>query len=442
MRTLVRNGTVYLEDRTTVTDVLVDNGLFADIGKIDYAIDGCEVIDATGLHVLPGLIDIHTHLDDTIGKYRLADTWASGSEIALRNGITTLCGFITQRPGASLAAAVDAALSMADGHSHCDYAFHLTPVSFEKGDWAYVERLLSDGFRTFKLYTTYREAGLFLDYRNLRGAMERIREMGMPVLVHCEDDALLSRAKALTAGTVTPYGHALSRPMEAEIEAVKRVMEIAVKTKCRTHVVHVSTAEGARLIAQARPDLAVTCETCPQYLFLNEDKYKETDGHSYICSPPLRSEKNRAEMWKLTHEETFDAYVTDHCAFSKSDKDADRSDYSKVPKGLPGIGALVPLMHELHNEPAVLARRLALNPAKIAGLYPRKGSIRKGADADLVIMGTQGAEREIRTSLSVVYEPYQGKTTGLEVRRVLLRGETIVEDGLLIEGKRFAGKRA
>jgi dihydropyrimidinase len=438
---LIKNGTVYLEDKTVRSDVLVEHGLIADIGKVDYAIDGCEAIDATGLHVLPGLIDIHTHLDDTIGNYCLADTWQTGSEIAVINGITTLCGFITQQRAVPLERAVTSALARAGGHSHCDHAFHLTPVSFEKDDWRYVERLLADGFRTFKFYTTYREAGLFLDYPKLREAMQRIKDMGAKVLVHCEDDRILGAAKSKVTDPSNAYSHALTRPAQAEIEGIGSVLEIARKTKCPCHIVHVSTVEGAQLVARAWQDMAVTCETCPQYLYLNDDLLKQKDGHRFICSPPLREEANCVAMRQLALQGTFDAYATDHCAFSRADKDENRSDYAKVPNGLAGIGALVPLIKELHNDPAALARHLSLNPAKIAGLHPRKGAIRKGADADLLMLGTTGSERPVQSSLADAYEPYDGKTTRLEVKQVLLRGETIIQDGVLTNRKRLMGKR-
>jgi dihydropyrimidinase len=440
-RTLIKNGTVHLEDRALVTDVLVADGLIADIGRIGYAIDDCETIDAAGLHLLPGLIDIHTHLDGRVGTCQLADTWATGSEIAIRNGITTLCGFITQGGSAPLQAAVEESLARAAGRSHCDYAFHLTPVGFDKADWACIEKLLADDFRTFKFYTTYREAGLFLDYGKLREAMGRIGDMGAKVLVHCEDDGLLAAARAAVTDASDPYSHALSRPAGAEVEGIARVLEIAQRTKCPCHIVHLSTVEGATLISQARQDLSVTCETCPQYLFLSEESLRQPAGHRYICSPPLRSESIRAQLNQLALQGSFDAYATDHCAFMRTDKDAEKSDYAKVPNGLAGIGALVPLVYELHRDPAALARHLALHPAKIAGLYPRKGAIRKGGDADLVILDAEGPERPVRSSLADVHEPYPGRTTRLGIRRVLRRGETAVENGELKDGQRHTGKR-
>lgn len=441
MRTLVRNGMVYLEDTAVITDVLVENGLIAGIGKVDYAIDDSNVIDATGRYVLPGMIDIHVHIDDTIGKCQLADTWASGSEIAVTNGITALCTFITQQPGRPFKEAVDRALAKAENRSYCDHAFHLSPVSFEKGDWKYLESLLADGFRTFKFYTTYRDAGLYLDYEQLKDAMTRIKDMGAKVLIHCEDDQILSEASVRFSDLANPYNHAMARPVKAEVEAIKRVLGIVEKTKCPSHIVHVSTAEGAKLIGQARQYLPVTCETCPQYLFLNDETLQSENGHRFICSPPLRPEAECADMRQRALKGSFEAYATDHCAFLKTDKDAEKTDYTKVPNGLPGIGALVPLAYELHRDLSALTHHLALNPAKIAGLYPLKGTIRKGADADLVVLELNGKERPVRSSLSDVYETYEGKTTRLMVKQMLLRGETIVKDGVLTNRQRFTGKR-
>lgn len=434
---LIKNGTVWLEDRSLTTDVLVQDGLIADIGKVDYRIPDCEVIDAAGLHVLPGFIDIHTHLDDDIGGYRLADGWATGSEIALENGITTLCSFITQRTGQGMRSSVEASLKKAAGASICDYAFHLTPVSFTKDDWKCIEELAAEGFRTFKFYTTYRQAGLYLDYDSLKKAMGMISGMGLGALVHCEDDAILSDAKLKYEGIRSPFGHSASRPPGAEIEAVRRVLEIAGRTGCRTHVVHVSTAEAAELILRARQDLPLTQETCPQYLFLSDDKLRQEGGHRFICSPPLRDERDRSAMQDLAQRGGFDLYATDHCAFTKSDKDENSSDFTRVPGGLPGLGALVPLIWGLHGDPGSMARHLALNPAKTAGLYPRKGAIVKGADADLVVMNTEGEERAVRSSLSDTYEPYPGRKTRLEMKKVFLRGSIVVSEGKLVS--RMAG---
>lgn len=422
------------------TDLLLEDGLISDIGKIDYRIDDCQIVDAKGLDILPGFIDIHTHLDDVIGSLPLADTWSTGSQIALQNGITTLCGFITQRPGQSLEEALAQTLDKAQNRSFCDFAFHLTPTSFEQNDWRYIEKLLSDGFRTFKFYTTYRSAGLFLDYLRLRDAMQRLSEMEATALVHCEDESVLEGAMDGITDFSDPFGHARSRPPQAEIEAVIRILNIADKTRCHTHIVHVSTAKAAEIIFQAKGDVPVTCETCPQYLFLSDDRLKGKDGHRFICSPPLRDEQNRNQMLQLAQRGYFDILATDHCAFYKKDKDAQQEDFRKVPNGLPGIGALVPLVNELSNDPAFLSYHLALMPAKIAGIYPRKGVIRKKSDADLVLLNIQGRNRDIKSSLADVYEPYERMTTRLEVKIVFLRGEKVIEDGALYD-LAFRGKR-
>jgi dihydropyrimidinase len=430
-RILIKNGNVWFEDGSKITDLLLADGLIADIGRFGYRLEDCEIVDAAGLEVLPGLIDIHTHLDDIIGGVPLADTWDSGSRIALQNGITTLCGFINQRPGHDLSAAVDESLRKAGEGSYCDYAFHLTPISWEKKDWDYIEHLLSDGFRSFKFYTTYRPAGLFMEYRRLRTVMERIGEMGARVFIHCEDEAILESAGENIKDRSVPYHHALSRPPQAEVEAVKSILDLVDRASCRTHIVHVSIAGAAELIAKAKQDLPVSCETCPQYLFLSDDKLKEENGHGFICSPPLRPEADRRKIWEMACEGVFDAYATDHCAFSRKDKDGHRRDFAAVPNGLPGIGALVPLIYELHRDLQRLTEHLSLNPAKITGLYPRKGVIRKGADADVVLADIEGRERNITSSLSDVYDPFVERKTRFEVRIVFLRGQKVLEDGQL-----------
>jgi dihydropyrimidinase len=205
--------------------------------------------------------------------------------------------------------------------------------------------------------------------------------------------------------------------------------------------VHVSTVLGAQRIAQARQDLPVTCETGPQYLFLDDDNLKAENGHRFICSPPLRPKDGMNELRRMAAQGGFDALATDHCAFSKKDKDRDKSDYAKVPNGLPGIGALAPLAFEVARDPLFLSTHLSLNPAKITGLYPRKGAIQKGADADLVILDTNGPARAIKSSLADVHDAYEGRTTTLDFKYVLLRGDIIVRDNALASKTRMTGKR-
>lgn len=436
MRTLIRQGRLVMDGGIVFGGILLEGECILAAGpEVDGGAD--RVIDAGGRYVLPGLVDLHVHLDDRIGDFDLADTYRSGSEMAIRSGITTLCSFITQGTAESLDEAIDRTLAKARGQSHCDLHWHLTPTRFASGDLATLEALPGRGWRTFKLYTTYRSAGIFADYARIQEVFRLLGPQGVCVLVHCEDDGILQRTLEHETERSGAIAHARLRPPEAEAEAVQHLLAIAAEHGARLHVVHVTTAGAADTIARARGGAKVTCETCPQYLWLDEGWLERESGHRWICSPPLRTEREAFRALALAG--AFDVFATDHCAFCRKDKDSwDGSDVRAVPNGLPGLGALVPLVWRLFEEDPdraalELARRTSENPARVAGLWPGKGQIRSGADADLVILDPEGPERPIRSSLADAHEPYPGFHTRLAFPWVLRRGTVVVEDGALVE---------
>lgn len=439
---LIKNGIVVFENETAKTDILVQNGIIKSFGNIKE--NDFEIIDAEGCYVFPGFIDMHTHLDDTIGKYCLADTYDSASEVALENGITTLFNFITQKNGNTLIKELELALEKYEyrkktagneGKELCSIAFHLTPVTFTENDREDFAYLAGIGFRTFKFYTTYRNAGIYTSYDDLSGIISILKDLDVTILVHCEDNDTIESVDVTKLDLTKSISHALLRPVEAEVIAIRKVLSIAEKTQAKIHIVHVSTAEGAELINEYRKRFGnVTCETCPQYLYLNEDKLNTPGGHRFICSPPLRPEDNVSKLRGLALNGNFDVYATDHCGFTKKDKDNFFADIRDVPNGLPGIGALSGLVFELYGElnarTAVdISKRLSTNPAVITGLYPMKGVIREGSDADLTILNFNGGEKDIVSTKSFCYETYFGKKTKLDVRYTLIKGNVVFEKG-------------
>ncbi len=440
---LIRGGTVWTPEGARRADVRVAGGTIAEIGELAPA-RGEETLDAAGLHVLPGMIDMHVHVDDVIAGRELADTFATASELAVRTGVTTLAGFVTQREGETLAEAVARCRARADGRSRCDFAFHLTPTAWP-WDWDEVERLVRSGSTTFKVYTTYRDAGLYTDYERLGEILARLAALGARLLVHCEDDAALAEVAREGLDFADARTHAALRPERAEVVAVERVLELAVRTGCAVHVVHVSTADALARIAAARLRAAVTCETAPHYLRLSDAALAGVAGHRFVCTPPLRPEATRARLEADAASGSFDVFATDHCAFTRADKDARRDDVRAVPGGLAGIGALVPTVFELvvkrHHRPlGELALRLAANPARVLGVYPRKGAVAVGSDADLVVVDPAGPARPVTSTLADAYETYPGRTTTLSVRRVLVRGRVAAADGALVAGDRPFGR--
>ncbi|MDD5564695.1 MAG: amidohydrolase family protein [Thermoanaerobaculaceae bacterium] len=440
---LVQGGTVWTPEGPRDADVRVAGESIVEIGDL-APLSGERVIEATGLHVLPGMIDVHVHVDDVIAGRTLADTFPTATELALRTGITTLAGFVTQRPGETLSGALERCRARARGRTHCDVRFHLTPTVWP-WPWEETEALVAAGCTTFKLYTTYREAGLFTSYERLAVVMERLAPLGARLLVHCEDDEVLRAADASALDPGDAHEHARLRPEAAEVAAVERVLDLAARSACPVHVVHVSTADAVARIAAARSHAAVTCETAPHYLVLSDAALAGRNGHRFVCTPPLRAVATRARLEADAAGGAFDLFATDHCAFTRADKDARRDDFRAVPSGVAGVGALVPTLFETlvtrhHLGLGELATRLAANPAKLLGIYPRKGALAVGSDADLVVVDPAGPQRPVVSTLADAYETYPGRTTTWNVRHVLLRGEAVVADGANVESARPLGQ--
>jgi len=435
---LIANGRVVTETGAFEGDILVRDGRIAAVGgDLASRAGRAPVLDAAGLSVLPGFVDLHVHADDEIGRWTLADDFGSASAAALLGGVTTIVAFATQRPGEQLQACVGRYLAKVAGRSRCDVAFHLTPTG-ERWDWAALARLAGRGFGTVKLYTTYRQAGLYSSWERLAELMPRLAELGLRLLLHCEDDDTLARVDASRLDLCDPFSHTRLRPPGAETEAIERALELARQAGCPLHVVHVSTARGAGLVAAARPLQRVSAETCPQYLFLDEEALRGPDGHRLLCSPPLRDESTRRQLVELVLAGALDVLATDHCPFFRRDKDAVDGDLRAVPCGLPGVGALVPLAFELlagRGEAGlrVLVTMVSAKPARLAGLHPRKGTLDVGADADLVVLDLEGEQRAVRSTLADAHDPWAGYTTRLAFRHVLVRGVEVVRDGRLVD---------
>lgn len=437
MKTLLRHGRVALDDRLQEVDILLADGRVAAVGAVaDSAAD--EVVDARGCYVLPGFIDFHTHVDDWIGPYYLSDTYASSTRTAVANGVTTLCTFVTQGPDETLRTAMDRARAKATGTSHCDVLWHLTPTTFGPRDLADLGVLLAGGYRTLKLYTTYKAAGIFADYDRIEGLFKAYGPQGTRFMVHCEDDGIIAAVDAAGLDLSKASAHGRLRPQAAEVEAIRRVVDLAVAHRAALHVVHVSTLEGLQILQARRSEGDLSCETCPQYLWLDEGWLAREDGHRWLCSPPLRPD--RAPFVELVRAGAADMLATDHCPFCRRDKDAwDGRDYRQVPNGLPGLGALPHLAWKLWADDPDraalnLAQRLARNPAQRAGVGDRKGSLAPGMDADLVVLDPRGPERPVQSTAADAHEAFAGFTSTLAFRQVFLRGTRVARDGALEPG--------
>jgi len=431
MRVLIRNGTVVTAEASVAADVLIEDERIAAVGPA-IAADVDRTIDAAGRYVLPGGIDVHTHLDMPYGDATTADDFASGTVAAAVGGTTTIIDFAVQDRGGTLAQAVERWQAKAHGKAAVDYGFHVIVTELPPGAEAQMDELVQEGVTSFKLFTAY-PGRLMVDDATILRALFATARNGGTVMLHAENGGMIEvlQARALAAGRTEPMQHALTRPAIAEAEAVHRCIALAEVALAPVYIVHVSAAETADEIAAARArGLPVFGETCPQYLFLTDERYAE-DGERYIMSPPLRDRASQERLWRALAEGELQAVATDHCPFTLAEKHR-HADFTKVPGGAPGIETRLVLLWD--------ARRLALErfvavtatePARLFGLYPRKGTIAPGSDADIVVWDP---ERPLILGVAthhtrVDYEPYEGRVVKGTPELVFSRGRLIVKRG-------------
>ncbi len=441
---LIYNAKICLPDRIINSGVLIKDGIIHKVGIGENDVGDCEKINARGDYLLPGFIDIHTHLDDIIGGYNLADSYRSGTKTALVNGITTIFSFITQKKNETLSASINKIQHKASGNIFCNLGWHLTPAGVDSNNISDLQEKLKNGFRTIKLYTTYKEAGIYFSYEQIKLIAEVARENNAVILVHCEDEDILADLLKNKYDFSDSFSHSLMRPEKAEITAVKKIIQIAKETDAGFHVVHVSSPESVDLINEAKNEARVTFETCPQYLLFNNSFLKGENGFAYLCTPPLRDETSQLSLYEKSINGEIDIYATDHCAFNKKDKSEHKNNLMKVPKGLPGIGALVYIIYEINKYKGDkcflhMAKHLSENPSKIISQFPKKGIIREGSDADLILIGT-GEKRFIKSTGSDCYDPYNEYETDLNISYVFLRGEIVVRENMLISNEQAKGQ--
>jgi len=414
-------------------DLLIEDERIAAIER-DLAAPGAQVLDATGCLVLPGVIDAHTHIALDTGVYKTPDDWLIGTRAAACGGVTTVVDFATQFPGQTLRQAVEGRIAEAKD-AVIDYALHVM-VAAGAGT-APLRELVELGTPSLKLYTTYRP-NYYADDATILRLMMACADLGIRVLVHCEDDALVTaQTESLIAAGKTGWRyHGQSRPAQAEQEAVGRVLSLADQARCPVHIVHCSTARSVELVAEARArGQAVSCETCPQYLVLDSRAYAGPDPWRYILQPPLRDPGEPERLWALVAQGAVDQIATDHCDYTAAQKTA-ADDFTRTPGGLPGLETLLPLMYTYgvaagRMKPVQLAALLAANPARLWGLWPRKGALAPGADADLVIYDPrpEGIIHAADLHHLAGYTPYEGLRVQGRVRATVVRGQIVYQNG-------------
>ena len=438
MRILIKNGTIVNANGRERKDILTDGDRIIAIGgNLDAA--GAEVIDAAGCYVMPGFIDTHTHFDLDVGLCVTADNFRTGTRAAALGGTTCVLDFATQDRDGTLRQALETWHKKAEGSS-CNYGFHMAIARWDAETEKEMDYMSDNGVTSYKMYMVY--DGLKVDDGQIYAALKTARDHGALIGIHCENwEVLLRRIEELKEqGETKPWGHPVSRPAEVEAEAVARYMRIAQLAGTPAYVVHLSTEEGLIEAQRARArGQEVYLETCPQYLLLTDDRYRDPDGVKFIMSPPLRKDADREALWQGLKEGELDTIGTDHCSFTLAQKDMGREDFTKIPGGLPGVETRGELLYSYgvakrKISAAQMCRVLSENPARLYGLYPRKGVLRPGSDADIVVYDP-GASHVIRAEdcvANVDYNPYEGFVTAGGIRQVWLRGQLSVENGKVL----------
>lgn len=439
MRTLIKNGIVTNADSKRRADVLVEGGHIAGVGE-NLKVTDARVIDAAGCYVFPGFIDTHTHFDLDLGVTITADNFDTGTRAAILGGTTTVLDFATQDRGGTLTAALEAWHTKAAGSS-CNYGFHMAIAQWDDAVSREMDDMNAAGVTSYKMYMVY--PALRVDDGTIYRALQRARKVGALIGMHCENWDVLQAmaAEQKAAGNLGPAGHPLSRPAEVEAEAVSRYLRIAQLAGAPAYVVHLSTGEGLEEARRARTrGQSVYLETCPQYLVLDDRRYHDPDGAKFVMSPPLRKPEDNTRLWEGLEQNEIDTVGTDHCSFTMAQKALGEGDFSKIPNGGAGVQNRAQLYYTygVRNERVTLeqmAAQLSTNAAKLFGMYPKKGVIAEGADADIVVWDANYADTISYKTLAHHCDnsPYEGMAAQGRARDVLLNGEWAVQNGKLVQ---------
>src|ERR1035437_4082520 len=446
MKVLISGGTVVNATGPIAADVLVEGEIIVGLGargsstSASWAQSADRVIDATGQLVIPGGIDGHNHMEMPFGGTQSMDTFETGTRAAAFGGTTTIIDFAIQAKGSSLREGFDTWSAKAEGNCAIDYGFHMIVSDVNEQSLKEMDLLVDEGVTSFKLFMAYPGVFYSTDGEILQ-AMQQASTNGSTIMMHAENgiaiDVLV--AQALARGEGDPRFHGLTRPAILEGEATHRAIQLARVAGAPLYIVHLSATEALDEVMVARDrGLNVFAETCPQYLFLSdEDMAREGfEGAKYVCSPPLRPRSYQSELWRGLRTDDLSTVSTDHCPFCfKEQKELGRGNFSKIPNGIPGVEHRMDLIFQGVDRGEISLGRwvdvTSTTPARMFGLFPKKGVIAPSADADIVIYDPNGTQTFSASThhMNVDYSAYEGMAVKGKVTTVLSRGTAVIEGG-------------
>lgn len=452
MQKMIKNGYIYAGTEGYQADILIEDKKIKCIGKnipMEVLKEKANVIDAAGCYILPGAVDVHTHMDLDVGIARAVDDFYDGTVAAVCGGTTSIVDHMAFGPaGVPLHYQFEVYKKLAEGKAVIDYGFHGTAQHVNDGILAELETMAADGIPSVKIYLTY---GFKLNDAESLQILKKMKEINGITAFHCENHDVIEflKQKHKSEGKTAPVYHAKSRPNLTEAEAVSRVLKLAqMAGDAPVYIVHLSCKESLEAVREARKkgQRNIFVETCPQYLLLTEECYEREDGLKYIMSPPLRTREDCEALWEGLMDGSIQVVATDHCPFRyEKEKQMGKEDFTACPNGAPGVEERLML---LYSEGVVkgripmsrLVEVLCTNPAKIYGLYPQKGVLQPGADADLVILDlkAQGILTHEKMHGAADYTAYEGMKIHGRIRQVFSRGQELVRENQFM-GKKGSG---
>ncbi|MEG0355279.1 MAG: dihydropyrimidinase [Lachnospiraceae bacterium] len=437
---IIKGGMIINYNQRFIGDIRIEDGKITNIEKELVPKKGEKIEDVDNCYVLPGGVDTHTHFDMQAENCRTSDDFYTGTKAAIAGGTTTIIDFAEPDTEESLQTGLDMWHQKADGKAFCDYGFHMTISRWDDTMKEQMQSMVDQGITSFKAYTAYKDS-IGVEDDELQQIMKAVGDVGGLLCVHCEDGERLEQLQQILKkeNAKDIRNHPLSRPNIVEECAIRKVIKMAEQSNTPVYIVHISTKEGVTEVKKAKEQgCMVYGETCPHYLLMDESRYDLPGFESakYVMSPPLRKEQDQRALWSGIRNQWIDTITTDHCSFSyQGQKDLGRNDFTKIPNGIPSVEQRLELMYHFGEENQVtmedMVNMVSTNPAKIFGLFPKKGIIAVGSDADIVILKKVNKHKisADKQYQQVDYTPYEGVSVTKKIQSVYLRGVKIVEQG-------------